>query len=40
LRHAYHEVDPVIIWRIAKHDLAALQAFAEKIIREEGSNPC
>ncbi|HXW27179.1 MAG TPA: HepT-like ribonuclease domain-containing protein [Xanthobacteraceae bacterium] len=34
LRHAYHRVDPNIIWRIAKGDLASLQAFAEKVIRE------
>jgi uncharacterized protein with HEPN domain len=34
LRHAYHRVDPDILWQIAKHDLAPLQAFAERIIRE------
>jgi uncharacterized protein with HEPN domain len=36
LRHAYHDTNPDIIWRIAKHDLAPLQAFAEKVMREEG----
>ena len=38
LRHAYHRVDPDILWRIAKNDLAPLQAFAERVIREEDSN--
>jgi uncharacterized protein with HEPN domain len=38
LRHAYHDTNPDIIWRIAKNDLAPLQAFAEKVMREEGSN--
>jgi uncharacterized protein with HEPN domain len=38
LRHAYHDTNPDIIWRIAKHDLAPLQAFAEKVMREEGFN--
>jgi uncharacterized protein with HEPN domain len=38
LRHAYHDTDPDIIWSIAKNDLAPLQAFAEKVTREEGSN--
>jgi len=37
LRHAYHRVEPDILWRIAKNDLAPLQAFAEKVTREEGS---
>jgi uncharacterized protein with HEPN domain len=37
LRHAYQDTNPDIIWRIAKHDLASLQAFAEKVMREEGS---
>lgn len=35
LRHAYHSTDPNIIWSIAKNDLAALQAFAEEVMREE-----
>jgi uncharacterized protein with HEPN domain len=35
LRHAYHDTNPDIIWRIAKNDLAPLQAFAEKVMREE-----
>jgi uncharacterized protein with HEPN domain len=37
LRHAYHDTNPDIIWRIAKHDLTPLQAFAEKMMREEDS---
>jgi len=38
LRHAYHRVDPDILWRIARNDLAQLQAFAERVMREENSN--
>jgi uncharacterized protein with HEPN domain len=38
LRHAYHDTNPDSIWSIAKNDLAPLQAFAEKVMREEGSN--
>jgi uncharacterized protein with HEPN domain len=38
LRHAYHRVDPDILWQIVKHDLAPLRAFAEKVIREEDSS--
>jgi uncharacterized protein with HEPN domain len=38
LRHAYHDTNPDIIWNIAKNDLAALQAFVEKVMREEASN--
>jgi uncharacterized protein with HEPN domain len=38
LRHAYHNTNPDIIWSIAKNDLAPLQAFAEKVMRDEGSN--
>jgi uncharacterized protein with HEPN domain len=38
LRHAYHHTNPDIIWSIAKNDLAPLQAFAERVMRDEGSN--
>jgi uncharacterized protein with HEPN domain len=38
LRHAYHRVDPDILWLIAKNDLAPLQAFVERMIREEDPN--
>ncbi len=34
LRHAYHRVDPTILWKIAHHDLPPLKAFAERVIRE------
>lgn len=34
LRHAYHTIDPNILWRIAEHDLPPLKAFAERIMRE------
>lgn len=40
LRHAYHDTNPDIIWRIAKHELAPLKAFAERVMGEEdSSNP-
>jgi uncharacterized protein with HEPN domain len=38
LRHAYHNTNPDIIWRIATNDLAPLQAFAEKVMREADSD--
>jgi uncharacterized protein with HEPN domain len=38
LRHAYHQVEPDIIWQIVKHDLGSLQAFAEKVLRKEDSD--
>jgi uncharacterized protein with HEPN domain len=38
LRHAYQDINPDIIWSIAKNDLAPLQAFVEKVMREEDSN--
>jgi len=34
LRHAYHRVDPGILWEIAHRDLPPLRAFAERLIRE------
>jgi uncharacterized protein with HEPN domain len=34
LRHAYHRVDPQIVFDIAARDLPPLKAFAERIIRE------
>jgi uncharacterized protein with HEPN domain len=36
LRPAYPDTNPEIVWSIAKNDLASLQAFAEKVIHEEG----
>ena len=38
LRHAYHDTNPDIIWSIATNDLAPLQAFAERVVRDEDSN--
>jgi uncharacterized protein with HEPN domain len=34
LRHAYHSVDPNILWQIAQRDLPPLKAFAERVMRE------
>jgi len=34
LRHAYHRVDPTVLWEIAHRDLPPLKAVAERIIRE------
>jgi uncharacterized protein with HEPN domain len=36
LRHAYHALDPNILWRIAERDLPALKAFAEQVMRDSG----
>jgi uncharacterized protein with HEPN domain len=37
LRHAYHRVDPAIVWSIVQNDLPPLKAFVERVIREEKS---
>jgi uncharacterized protein with HEPN domain len=34
LRHAYHRVDPQIVFEIASRDLPPLKAFAERVIRD------
>ena len=34
LRHAYHRVEPSILWQIAERDLPPLEAFVECVIRE------
>ena len=34
LRHAYHRVDPTLLWEIAHRDLPPLKAFAERTISE------
>lgn len=34
LRHAYHRVDPNLLWLTAERDLPPLKAFVERIIRE------
>lgn len=35
LRHAYHRIDPQIVFDITGRDLPPLKAFAERVIREE-----
>ena len=32
LRHAYHRIDPVILWNIAENDLEPLKRFVERIV--------
>lgn len=39
LRHAYHRVEPIILWNIAGNDLEPLKRFVERIVREEKPNP-
>jgi len=34
LRHAYHRVDPKIVFEIAARDLPPLRAFAERVMRD------
>lgn len=34
LRHAYHRVDPDLLWNITKNDLVPLKTFIERIARE------
>jgi uncharacterized protein with HEPN domain len=34
LRHAYHRVEPDILWEVAQRDLPPLKAFVERVIRE------
>jgi uncharacterized protein with HEPN domain len=34
LRHAYHRVDPQIVFEIAARDLPPLKVFAERVVRE------
>ena len=35
LRHAYHRVEPEILWRIAHEDLVPLKQFVERVLRDE-----
>ncbi len=35
LRHAYHRIEPEILWRIARDDLAPLKRFVDRIVRDE-----
>jgi len=32
LRHAYHSVDPQVVWQVVSSDLAPLRAFVERLI--------
>jgi uncharacterized protein with HEPN domain len=34
LRHAYHRVEPTLLWEIAHRDLPPLKALADRIVRE------
>lgn len=34
LRHAYHRIDPAVLWDIAQRDLPSLKSFVERVIRE------
>jgi uncharacterized protein with HEPN domain len=34
LRHAYHRIDPNLLWLFAERDLPPLKAFVERVIRE------
>ena len=33
-RHAYHRVEPSVLWEIAQRDLPPLRAFVERVVRE------
>jgi len=35
LRHAYHRIDPGILWDIVKNDLPPLKLFVNRIIRDQ-----
>jgi len=35
LRHAYHRIDPDILWNIVENDLEPLKAFIEGIVQDE-----
>ena len=34
LRHAYHRIDPALLWEVAQRDLPPLKAFVERVIRK------
>jgi uncharacterized protein with HEPN domain len=34
LRHAYHRIEPGILWEIVQRDLPPLRAFVERVVRE------
>jgi uncharacterized protein with HEPN domain len=35
LRHAYHRVDPNILWEIVENDLESLKRFVERVVQNE-----
>jgi uncharacterized protein with HEPN domain len=35
LRHAYHRIDPIILWNIAENDLDPLKRFIERIVARD-----
>jgi uncharacterized protein with HEPN domain len=35
LRHAYHRVDPDVLWEIVERDLPALRLLLDRMIRDE-----
>ena len=35
LRHAYHRVDPNILWDIVENDLEPVKRFVERIVQDE-----
>lgn len=35
LRHAYHRVDPNILWEIVENDLEPLKRFVERVVQNE-----
>lgn len=37
LRHAYHRIDPDILWNIAENDLAPLKNFVERVVQSNQS---
>jgi len=34
LRHAYHRIDPTVLWEIAERDLPPLKQFVERVVDE------
>ena len=35
LRHAYHRIDPNVLWDIVENDLEPLKRFVEKVVQDE-----
>jgi uncharacterized protein with HEPN domain len=35
LRHAYHRIDPSLLWTIAERDLPPLRLFVERIVQND-----